>query len=177
MTIILMGVAGSGKTTVGLELARILGGVFQDGDEFHPPANLSKMSRGEPLTDEDRQPWLEKLGDAIAKRSRHDIAKRSRHDIAALTEGEKPYILACSALKQEYRHFLSRKAKNVKFIYLKGSKDFIQQRLAARENHFMPPSLLESQFAALEEPQDALIVDIRATPEEIAAEIVRRLHL
>jgi gluconokinase len=169
MTIILMGVAGSGKTTIGLELTRAIGGVFQDGDEFHPPANLSKMSRGEPLSDEDRQLWLKKLADAIAQRASDDIATHSQDDL--------PYILACSALKQQYRHFLAHQAKNVQFVYLKGSKDLIQQRLIARQDHFMPPSLLDSQFAELEEPSDALVVDIMQTPEAITAEIVRQLNL
>ncbi|MDY7015089.1 MAG: gluconokinase, partial [Cyanobacteriota bacterium] len=115
----------------------------------------------EPLTDEDRQPWLERLGDAIA----------------AGADGEKPYILACSALKQQYRHFLAHCAQNVHFVYLKGSKDLIEKRLAARTHHFMSPSLLDSQFEALEEPQDTLVVDIASRPENIVAEIIRQLDL
>lgn len=160
MTIILMGVSGSGKTTVGRLLAQNIEGVFQDADWFHPSVNITKMSQGEPLTDRDREPWLDILSNAIHHWSQE----------------EKPYILACSALKQKYRDRLQQDNPKVKLVYLKGSKSLILSRMQNRKDHFMPSALLDSQFAALEEPQNALIVKIDPSPEDIAAEIRDRLH-
>jgi gluconokinase len=158
MTLILMGVSGSGKTTVGRLLAAKLDGVFQDADWFHPTANTAKMSRGEPLSDRDREPWLDILSNAIAYWSQE----------------EKPYILACSALKQRYRDRLRQNSDAVQFIYLKGSKALIQDRLKTRRHHFMPAELLDSQFNALEEPQNALIVNIDQSADDLATAIVHR---
>jgi len=159
MVIILMGVSGSGKSTVGRQLARMLDGVFQDGDWFHPTANIAKMRAGRPLTDEDRELWLDSLSQAIDRWLVRDC----------------PYILACSALKQEYRQRLQWGNPRVQFIYLKGSPALIEHRLAGRENHFMPPSLLASQLATIEEPQGIPAIEIDQTPDAIAAEIIRKL--
>ncbi len=159
MTIILMGVSGSGKTTVGRLLASKMAGVFQDADWFHPSANITKMSQGEPLTDRDREPWLDILGNAIQHWNQEKM----------------PYILACSALKQKYRDRLRQGNEGVTFVYLEGSKSLILERMRDRSDHFMPSSLLDSQFAALEEPQNALIVHIDSSPDAIASEICDRL--
>lgn len=142
MIAIVMGVCGCGKTTVGRAVADALGWVFLDADEFHPPANVAKMSAGVPLTDDDRWPWLDRLREEMAA-----IAARGEH-----------VVLACSALKHAYRQRL-RPAHGVRFVYLKGDRDTIAARLALREGHYMPPSLLDSQFSILEEPGDALVID------------------
>ncbi len=160
MTIILiiMGVAGSGKSTIGQLLADRLGCAFYDGDDFHPAANVEKMRHGQPLTDADRASWLSALADLIR-------TCLQRHETA---------VIACSALKQSYRDEL-HVADEVRFIYLRGTYDLFEARLRQRTGHYMPPSLLASQFAALEEPRDALTVDGGAPPEHIVAEIVRQL--
>lgn len=144
-----MGVCGCGKTTVGRALAVSLGWPYHDADDFHPAANVAKMRAGEPLTDADRWPWLDR------------IVAEAR---ATLSRGEHA-VIACSALKQAYRERLQR-AGDLRFVYLKGDQDLIARRLAERRDHYMPPSLLPSQLAALEEPADALEVDIRATVAE-----------
>lgn len=144
MIVLLMGVTGSGKTTVGRALAESLGWPFHDGDDFHPAANVAKMAAGIPLTDDDRWPWL----DAIAAALAHAGADRGNA------------VLACSALRQAYRDRLAR-AGDVRFVFLKGDPATIAARLAVRSHEYMPPSLLPSQFATLEEPTDALVVDIR----------------
>jgi len=144
MILVLMGVCGSGKTTVGEALAASLGCAFLDADDFHPPANVAKMASGQPLTDDDRWPWLDRI-----------VAELSR----ILARGDNA-VLACSALKQSYRARLQR-AGDVRIVYLKGDAATISARLASRQHEYMPPSLLPSQFAALEEPDDALVVDIR----------------
>lgn len=161
MVIILMGVSGVGKTTVGLQLAHDLGWAFYDGDDFHPPENVAKMSRGIPLTDEDRWPWLEKLGRLIHKTNRE--------------KGKA--ILACSALKQKYRDKITLGNDQVSIIYLKGSYELIQVRLYARRGHYMDPELLKSQFETLEEPDDALCADVSSSPEAIARTIRESLGL
>jgi len=153
-----MGVAGSGKTLVGAMLAKSLNWQFADADDFHPAANIEKMTRGVPLTDEDREPWLRAMHDAI---------------VGWIESGENA-VLACSALKQRYRDRLSH-VPETRFVYLKGSPDLIYSRLSQRQNHFMKPEMLASQFAALEEPADAIVVDISASPDENVAEIRRRL--
>jgi gluconokinase len=158
--IIVMGPEGVGKTTVGTLLAHELGWQFADADEFHPPANIEKMSRGIPLTDADRVPWLEALHRAIMQ---WDAEGRN-------------VVLACSALEREYRARLAQNA-DVKFVYLKGTYELIAARLRAREGHFAHEDLLASQFAILEEPQDAITVDASQTPEEIVAEVRKRLGL
>ncbi len=161
-TIVVMGVSGSGKSLVGALLAQRLGAHFDDADDFHPPSNISKMAAGIPLTDEDRRPW-------------HDILRR--RIIEQRAKGM-THVLACSALKEAHRARLceSDGSADLIFVYLKGSRQIIGERLAARSGHFMPPSLLDSQFAALEEPQDAMVVDVAITPEEMVGEIVKGLN-
>jgi gluconokinase len=152
-TIIVMGVCGSGKTRVGELLAKRLGGVFEDADDFHPPANKAKMSSGVPLCDEDRWPWYE-------------ILRRRIEDHRA---SGKIYVLACSALKPSYRAKLrgTDAPGQIAFALMDGSEAVIAERLAARKGHFMPPSLLTSQLATLEVTPDVLRVSIEQTPEAI----------
>ena len=157
-----MGVSGSGKTTVGNILAAKLGWQFADGDDFHPADNIEKMRRGSPLTDEDRCPWLRSL----------------REYIAGTCERGEDLVLACSALSHDYREYLSADNSGcVRFVYLKGSEELIRQRLANRTGHFMPPSLLRSQFQALEPPDDAVRIDITPSPEIIVERIMDALKL
>jgi gluconokinase len=161
MVVILMGVAGSGKTTVGELLARRLGWRFYDADDFHSAHSRDKMRRGEPLTEEDREPWLQALHELISRCERE-------HENA---------VLACSALKRAYRERLTEGSREVRLVYLKGPPDLIARRLAARHGHFFDPALLQSQFDALEEPSNALDADIAGTPEQIADAIVTGLGL
>jgi gluconokinase len=156
MVIVLMGVSGSGKTTVGERLARALGAEFAEGDAYHPPANVEKMRSGHPLDDADRQPWLERLS----------------AEIDGWLERGQDVVLACSALKRSYRDILSGGRRQVRFVYLRGSETLIHHRLAHRHGHYMPASLLKSQFAALEEPEDAIEVDIDRDPDAIVASIL-----
>ena len=151
--VIVMGVSGSGKSTVGKALADELGWAFFDADDFHPASNVEKMARGDALSDQDRQPWLESL---------HDLIKTQ-------LESNQSVILACSALKQSYRDALRGKLANVRFLYLDGSFELIKRRLGGRSGHFMKADLLRSQFEALEEPTDAVWVGI----DRDVAEIVR----
>ena len=160
MIIVVMGVTGSGKTTVGRLLAARFGWLFADADDFHSAANKDKMHRGIPLTDADRFPWLAAMHEQIAKW------------IAAKQNA----VLACSALKQIYRRQLWD-GPEVQFVYLKGSYDLIAERLRARKGHFADEHILAGQFADLEEPSDAIVVDISASPEEIVSEICQRLGL
>lgn len=153
MVVVLMGVSGSGKTAVGKALAGDLGWPFLDGDDFHPEANVAKMAAGFPLTDDDRWPWLDRLA----------------REIAAIGERGGDAVLACSALKQIYRDRLAQ-AGGVVFVHLKGDRETLAARLAARSHRYMPPGLLASQLATLEEPADAITVDIRpAIPTQVAA--------
>jgi gluconokinase len=162
MILILMGVSGSGKTTVGKVLANDLGWTFVEADDFHLPANVEKMRGGTPLTDEDRRPWLEAL------RARIDEACGRREHV----------VLACSALKDEYRDYLEEGCPGgVRYVYLRGSEDLIRRRLEERRGHFMNPNLLASQFEALEPPTGAVAVDVAPPPEVIAAEVRRKLGL
>jgi gluconokinase len=154
MVIILMGVTGSGKTTVGRLLAKKLGWTFYDADDFHSLANVEKMKSGTPLDDDDRRPWLESLSRLI-----RDCLRR----------GEQA-ILACSALKESYRKFLLIDER-VKLIYLKGDYGIIQKRLRERRSHYMNPALLDSQMETLEEPESALEIDISLSPDEIVKRI------
>ena len=156
-----MGVSGSGKTTIGQLLSADLICSFIDGDDFHPPVNIKKMSSGEALTDEDRWPWLEILTDKIQEH----------------IQQEQSMVLACSALKKSYREILCVERELVQFIYLKGNYATILRRMQSRENHFMTKSLLQSQFATLEEPEDAIVVDISPSPSEILKSIRGLLHL
>ena len=165
MIILMMGVSGSGKTTIGQQLATALQWQFKDADSFHPAANIEKMRSGIPLSDADRIPWLLVMQQAIANWSEADIN----------------IVLACSALKAEYRHMLSQasqvKPSQVKQVYLKGSFALIQQRLRQRQGHYMKAALLESQFDTLEEPAEALWVDIDQAPEAIVAQIRQALNI
>lgn len=161
MVIVLMGVSGAGKTTVGKCLAAELGWPFLDGDDLHSEAGRAQMRRGEPLTDADRAPWL----------------ARVRRLIESLLEGGESAIVACSALRETYRAEIVADPAQVKFVYLRGSYETVAARLARRRGHFMPPGLLRSQFETLEEPRGALTVGIEAPPDEIAAEIRRRLGI
>jgi len=155
-----MGVSGAGKTTVGRLLATAVGCQFYDADDFHPPANIDKMRRGLPLDDADRQPWLETLG-ALVRRC---LAENTRA------------VLACSALKQAYRHDLLIDS-HVRLVYLHADQDLIRERLLQRREHFMRPTLLESQFDTLEEPQHAIWVDAALDPTDIVATIRRQLQI
>lgn len=160
MVIILMGVTGSGKTTVGLALAESLLWQFVDADDYHPPANVAKMRAGIPLDDADRAPWLASLRDAI---------------VGWLQTGT-DVVLACSALKQAYRKELLI-GPDVKLVYLCGNRDLIAHRLSQRQGHYMDPKLLASQFATLEEPGGAVAVDIDADVPDIVTEIRQALGL
>jgi len=160
-TIIVMGVSGCGKSRIGSLLAEQLDGVFEDGDDFHPPANKAKMSTGTPLNDDDRWPW-------------YAILRQRIEDMRHLTPN---YVLACSALKPIYRDKLrAHDAEPItRFVLLDGSRELIGSRLAARKGHFMPPSLLDSQFASLEPSPDLIRVSIDQTPEQVVADILQQL--
>jgi len=158
MVVVLMGVAGSGKTTVGRLLAAELGWKFYDADDFHPAANVEKMARGVALDDADREPWLETLRDLVRD---------------CLARGESA-VLACSALKESYRRHLLV-GEGVRLVYLKGDYELISQRLKERRGHYMKPQLLDSQFAALEEPGRESHFDAAAPPAEIVKAVRGRL--
>ncbi len=160
--LIVMGVSGTGKSTIAALLAQRLGWTYEDGDWFHPAGNVDKMHAGRALTDEDRAPWLLAIAAALDAR---------------LAEGEH-LVIACSALKRRYRDVLIGARKTVGLVYLRGERPLIERRLAARLNHFMPPSLLDSQLDALEPPQgdeQAIVVSIDAHPREIVESVVRAL--
>jgi carbohydrate kinase (thermoresistant glucokinase family) len=161
--LVVMGVSGSGKTTVSVLLAAALGCQFQEGDDLHPRENVEKMHSGTPLTDADRLPWLRRIAAEIDD-------WRARGESGVLT---------CSALKRSYRDVIIGDRPDVTLVYLRGSQDLIRRRMAARHEHFMPVALLNSQFATLEEPtpdEHALTVDVGARPAEIVGEIVRQLE-
>jgi gluconokinase len=162
VVIVLMGVSGCGKSTIGAELSRVLGWPFRDADGFHPPANVAKMSRGVPLTDADRAPWLDAIAQWIDDRIGRDA----------------PGIVSCSALKRAYRRRIIGDRARVGLVYLKGEIGLIAARLAKRTDHFMPAALLASQFEALEEPgpgEQTLVVSIEERPARIAAAIIAAL--
>jgi gluconokinase len=154
--ILVMGVSGCGKTTVGKELAAQLGWPFYDADEYHTPENVEKMRSGIPLSDDDRTPWLEAL---------HNLIRRH-------LDVNKPGVLACSALKENYRRTLLQGCDDVLIVYLKGSYELIWSRMADRSEHYMKPNMLKSQFEALEEPVDALTIDVSHPVSEITAQIM-----
>jgi carbohydrate kinase (thermoresistant glucokinase family) len=158
--ILLMGVSGSGKTTVGRLLAERLGGRYLDADDLHAPEAVAKMRAGVPLDDDDRWPWLDRVAAAM-------------RDHQGPHGDQEPLVVGCSALKESYRRRLGR--GNYALVYLRGNKALIAERMKRRRGHFMPPELLDSQFAALEEPEDALTVDIDATPEAIVDRVVAGL--
>lgn len=162
--IVVMGVASSGKTSLGERLAEKLGWPFRDADSFHPPENVAKMSGGIPLTDEDRKPWLAAIAAWI-----DDLRASGGNG-----------IVTCSALRRAYRQVIVGNRPDVALVYLKGSRELIGQRMAARQHHFMPPSLLDSQFATLEEPgadEKPLVVQVEASKEAIVAQVVAELGL
>lgn len=155
MVIILMGVSGSGKTTIGRLLADNLGWTFYDGDDYHPPSNIENLKKGIALTDAERWPWLATLKKIIE----NSIAKKEHT------------IIACSALRRSYREYLAGYSESVRFVYLKGEYDLVRQRLNRRKGHFMDENLLLSQFETMEEPQDAFIINISQPPETIVYKI------
>jgi gluconokinase len=162
--LIVMGVSGAGKTTVAEALSERLGWRCEDGDKFHPASNVAKMSAGQPLTDEDRWPWLKAIADEIDR----------------LCAKQQPAVFACSALKRAYRDVLVHGRDDVRLIFLDGTKTLIAGRLAARKGHFMPAGLLDSQFRTLERPasdEAAVTVSIDASVEAIVDNIVRQLKL
>jgi gluconokinase len=160
--LVVMGVSGSGKSTIADKLAERLGWTFEDGDRFHPASNVAKMSAGHPLTDEDRWPWLQAIADEIDR---------------VCTAGEHA-VIACSALKRAYRDILVHGRSDVRMVYLNGSQELIASRLARRKGHFMPPGLLDSQFKTLEPPDESehpLTVSIDGSVDAIVDDIVRQL--
>jgi gluconokinase len=158
MILLVMGVAGAGKTTIGRMLAERLGWVYLEADDFHSAANKAKMSRGEHLTEADRLPWLEAM----------------HGELQAQSAKGKNVVLACSALNEEYRSILTAGLK-VKVVYLRGSKELIASRLKHRIGHFAGVTILDDQFAVLEEPQNAIVADITEEPEKIAEEILSKI--
>ncbi len=162
--LVVMGVSGSGKTTIADRLAERLGWTFEDGDRFHPASNVAKMSAGQPLTDEDRRPWLQAIADEIDR-----LCKAGKHA-----------VIACSALKRAYRDILVHGRSDVRIIYLNGTQQLIAGRLALRKGHFMPPGLLTSQFKTLQPPggdENPVTVSIDAPVETIVEDIVTQLKL
>lgn len=160
MIIVVMGVSGTGKSTLGRALAAALGWEFLEGDDYHPPANIAKMRRHEPLDDADRAPWLVRLNDHIAGYDRDGVSA----------------ILACSALKADYRMVLARGITDIRFVFLHGDPGLIRERLEVRKGHFMPPGLLDSQIATLEIPDDAIRVDISLTTAEQVDRLLKLLQ-
>ena len=156
MIAVVMGVSGAGKTTIGEALARELGWRFIDADDYHPAANVTKMAAGQALDDADRWPWLDRLNSVLKE--------------------QEQAVLACSALKARYRSRLAEGIERVEWVYLKGDFDLIRSRLAQRRHRYMPSSLLESQFAALEPPGEAIVVDVSADIAACVAAIARELE-
>jgi carbohydrate kinase (thermoresistant glucokinase family) len=162
LVVVLMGVSGCGKSTIGARLSKQLGWPFRDADSFHPQANIDKMSRGIPLDDQDRQPWLEAIANWIESR------------LAGGGSG----IVSCSALKRAYRRIIVGERPGVRLVYLQGDRALIGDRLSRRKHHFMPAALQQSQFGALEEPQadePAIVVSVALTPRRVVAAIVEQL--
>jgi len=150
MIVVLMGVSGAGKTTIGEALAQRLGWPFIEGDDYHPRENIAKMAAGIPLDDDDRWPWLDRLNAELRAREARGASA----------------VLACSALKRKYRERLTRQLACVELVFLHGSLELIRERLASRQHRYMPATLLESQFGALEPPEQAIQVDIALSPEQ-----------
>lgn len=162
--LVVMGVSGSGKSTIADHLAIRIGWRYEDGDSFHPPSNVAKMSAGQPLTDEDRWPWLRAIADEIDRTCKvHERA-----------------VIACSALKRTYRDILVHGRDDVRIVFLQGTQDLIAERMATRKGHFMPPGLLASQFKTLEPPtvdERPIVVPIDRTVDIIVEDIVNQLKL
>lgn len=161
MIILVMGVAGSGKTTIGQLLARQLHWSFADADDFHPPANIAKMSAGQPLTDDDRNPWLAAL----------------RAHVEARLANNENAVVACSALKESYRRTLVVDPQHVHIVYLHGSRELLLSRISGRQGHYMKPAMLDSQLATLEPPAGALSLDVTPPPEVLVEKIRATLNL
>ncbi len=162
--IVVMGVASSGKTSLGEGLSEKLGWPFRDADSFHPPANVAKMSGGIPLTDEDREPWLAAIAAWI-----DELRAAGKHG-----------IVTCSALKKAYRRVIVGDRPDVALVYLKGTRELVGKRMAERQHHFMPPSLLDSQFATLEEPgpdEHPLVMPVELSKDEIVRQVLQQLGL
>ncbi|MEL7496469.1 MAG: gluconokinase [Planctomycetota bacterium] len=159
---VVMGVSGSGKTTIASMLANRIEGTFLDADEFHSETSRKKMASGQPLDDDDRAGWLERLSDEIKS---HDVKRCG------------PLFLACSALKVKYRDVLRNGDPELKFIWLTGNREVLLERLKGREDHFMPPELLDSQLSTLEEPQNALVVDVESDENSIVDFCLEQLGL
>jgi gluconokinase len=162
--LIVMGVSGSGKTTIASELAERLGWIFEDGDRFHPPSNVAKMSAGHPLTDDDRWPWLQAIAHEIDR-----VCRRREHA-----------VIACSALKRAYRDVLVHGRNDIRIVFLNGTEELIAGRMAARKDHFMPKALLASQFKTLEPPradENVVTVSINAPVDTLVDDILCRLKL
>lgn len=155
MIVIVMGVTGVGKTTVGQLVAQQAGWDYYDADDFHTPANVEKMRGGTPLTDDDRWPWLDRLNEVLRD-------SESKNTSA---------VLACSALKESYRERLERGLRDVRWVFLKGPVELIASRLHARKGHYMNPALLQSQFDALEPPRDALMIEVDEEPDRLAQRV------
>ena len=156
MIVLVMGVSGVGKTTIGEALAAALGARYIDADDYHPPGNVAKMKAGVPLDDADRQPWLRKLNEVLKRESNA--------------------VLGCSALKAAYRRTLAEGIDDFRIVYLHGTRELIRERLKTRTHRYMPPGLLDSQLATLEPPADAIAIDVAAPLEESVAAIVARLR-
>lgn len=164
VVLVLMGVSGSGKTTVAKLIADRLGWAFEEGDALHPPANVAKMAAGHPLDDDDRAPWLAKVADWVDAR---------------LDAGQSG-VITCSALKRKYRALIDRRGEGVEFVFLHGSRELVAARLSTRQGHFMPASLLASQFETLEEPaadEPVIRVEIAGTPAAIAGAVLDALGI
>ena len=160
MIIVVMGVAGAGKSTLAKVLATALDWVCIEGDDYHPATNINKMIGGKALDDHDRAAWLGYLHRRIVELDRRGASA----------------VVACSALKASYRNLLAEDVSDLRFVFLSGSEEAIAQRLRGRRGHFMPPALLESQLAALEPPEDAIMVPIEMTPEDQAKSVIRTIH-
>jgi gluconokinase len=162
--LVVMGVSGSGKSTIADRLAERLGWTYEDGDRFHPASNVAKMRAGHPLTDEDRRPWLQAIADEIDR----------------VCEANEQAVIACSALKRVYRDILVHKRNDVRIVYLDGTQQLIADRLSQRKGHFMPPGLLASQFKTLEPPEqneNPVTVSINAPVDAVVDDIIRQLGL
>jgi gluconokinase len=159
MIVVIMGVSGSGKTTVGRLLARRLDWIYYEGDEFHPAGNIEKMSKGISLNDDDRTPWLASIKEVI------DTCIKRGSDA----------VIACSALRKKYRWALTANASDIHFVYLKGDPATIRERMKSRDRHYMKASMLQSQLSSLEEPDDAIVIDIGNSPQDIVSYIESEL--